>query len=234
MTNKLYLYQLCLAVLVTCGLNNQLKAQGVSISIETGHQIQVFGKDLNNMKGSPYFYDDWSKGSVKLANGVVHEGVDLLYDQMSDELIFRSENGNTQLFMYPVQEFSLQHKENNKVVDEKIFRNGFPATNGESEKAFYEILLEGNMTLLKRSSKAVVEERPENSIVKEKMIKESTKYYVFSSDKMLKVNPNKRSVLSALEDNEKSDILQKYIKESRLNINNESALVELIAYYNSL
>ncbi|WP_439880595.1 hypothetical protein ACSX1A_15745 [Pontibacter sp. MBLB2868] len=207
-------------------------AQGVNITID-GESMQAFGKDYNNMKGSPYLYPEWTKGSVKLTNGIVYEGMDLIYDQLKDELIFNAEGDKRQLFMNPVHEFVMHKEINSAVVDERVFRNGFPAIDGAGLTSFFEVLNDGDTKLLKRTTKAIVEERPDGSIVKEKQIKESVKYYISTPGKMTKINQNKKSVLAALDSNKAQEVLN-FLKENQLNLKEDAALEKLIAFYNTL
>lgn len=207
-------------------------AQGVNITID-GESMQAFGRDYNHMKGSPFLFEDWVKGTVKLTNGIVYENVSLMYDQVKDQLIFSTEDGKSFSFMYPVYEFTLQKEITSTVTDERKFRSGFPPVDGASAGAFYEVLNDGETILLKRASKAIVEERPDGSIVKEKLIKESVKYYIASPDKMVKINKSKKSILAAFEA-PKLPQVETYIKTNRLSLKEEGHLIKVLAYYNTL
>ena len=218
-------------LIAICGFAAASMAQGINISMD-GESMQAFGKDNKLLKGSPYLYKDWMVGSVKLTNGIVYEGMNLMYDQMRDMLIFKAEGEKKQMFMHPVQEFKLQEEVNNVIVDERTFRNGYPLTDGIGPAAFYEVLVDGETQLLKRLTKAIVEEREDNSITKTKQIKESVRYYIATDGKLTKINKTKKSMLEALGKN--SAELEKYIKENKLNLRNDDDMAKLVAYANTL
>ncbi|MDX5435705.1 MAG: hypothetical protein LPK03_00820, partial [Pontibacter sp.] len=43
-----------------------------------------------NINGSPYLYDEYTAGNVVLTNGNVYENVLLRYDQVADQLMFKT------------------------------------------------------------------------------------------------------------------------------------------------
>lgn len=104
---KKNLSKLVLTLAAVCSFALCTAAQGVNITID-GESMQAFGRDYNHMKGSPFLFEDWVKGTVKLTNGIVYENVSLMYDQVKDQLIFSTEDGKSFSFMYPVYEFTLQ------------------------------------------------------------------------------------------------------------------------------
>ncbi|MBC5775841.1 hypothetical protein H8S95_17330 [Pontibacter sp. KCTC 32443] len=226
-----FLSKVALAFIAICAFAGTSMAQGINISLD-GESMQAFGKGNLLVKGSPYLYKDWSKGSVKLTNGVVYEGMNLMYDQTKDMLIFKADGEQRQKFLHPVQEFILQEEVNNVIVDERTFRNGYPLTDGIGPAAFYEVLADGKTQLLKRISKSIVEEREDNSITKTKMYKESVRYYLATDGKLTKISKNKKAVFEAL--GKDTAALDKYIKDNKLNIREDNDLAKLVTYANTI
>lgn len=184
----------------------------------------VFEKRYTDIKGTPYLFEDWVEGSVKLKSGKAFDGVKLKYDQVADELMFLDQAGKEMLFVEPVVEFTM---------DKKTFRIGYPATDGASPESYYEVLVEGKTELLKRTSKKVIEEAAYNAATKVKTIRSNESYYVTASNLSLtKVKKDKKSLLAALPD--KSAELEAYVKSNRLDLRQEQDMAKLIAYYNSL
>ncbi|WP_299817761.1 hypothetical protein [uncultured Pontibacter sp.] len=228
---KKILYSIALMIATTLVLSPDLIAQNIGISIDRD-DMRVSSYKSPGLKGSPYLYENWAKGTVQLTNGIVYEGMDLLYDQIRDELIFTVDGNQRQIFMQPVQSFTISNPENRRVVDQKTFTKGFTAVDGATPNAFYEVLAAGNTQLLKRTTKAIVEERSETSILKVKQIKESIKYYVARDGQLTRITPSKKSVLTALS-NKKTE-LEGFIKQHNLNLKEEADLAELVDFYNSL
>lgn len=184
----------------------------------------VFEKRYTDVKGSPYLSDEWIEGSVKLENGKAFQGVKLKYDQVADELMFLDASGKEQLFVDPVLEFRL---------GDKLFRRGYPAADGASPAAYYEVLTEGKTDLLKLTSKKVFEETPYNSATKIRTIRANESYYIGVSNlKLTKIRKDKKSLLAALDG--KGAELEAYIKSNRLDLKQDSDMVRLVNYYNTL
>ncbi|WP_207435407.1 hypothetical protein [Sabulibacter ruber] len=213
--------------------NIQAIAQGVVVSSDM-QDVRYVGKTYNGIKGSPYLLPDWANGKVKLTDGTVYEGLKLQYDQLKDELIFSLEDNRPKAFMYPVKEFTIKDESNKVVLNEKMFRSGFTPIDGSTDKSFYEILQDGNTALVKRTSKKIVEERAPGDTYKTKQISSSEKYYLASGNNLIKIKKDKKSFLEALPDPKKASQVDKFIADKKLNLKNENALSQAIAYYNSL
>ena len=201
-------------------------AQFESLNDNMGRPLRaVIHTDVN---GTPYLFDDWVKGTVTINKGTQFVGVDLKYDIVSDELIFKSEKGESQTFVEPVREFTLKTEKGNL----HVFRNGFVPVDDAKPISFYEVLVDEKTALLKRSSKSIQEEVSYSSATKVKNFQPATAYYLAKDSKLTKIKNDKKSVLAALP--EKSTQLEAYIKAQKLDLKNDSHLVKLIAYYNTL
>jgi len=229
MRNKIALSAFALVVSSFFGAEG--RAQGVQLSAST-QELGVFGKVYNGVKGSPFLYEDWTSGKVKLTDGTVYEGLKLMYDQVKDEVIFSVEENNAQRFMHPIREFTMEQTVNTNLVVERTYRSGLPAFDGNTGNSFYEVLSEGNTQLLKRTFKTIVEERAPNERVPSKQMKATERYYLLKDGELQKIRKDKKSFLAALSD--KSSQLDQYFKSKRVNFKNEEDLAALVAYYNSL
>ncbi|RNI29743.1 hypothetical protein EFA69_09355 [Rufibacter immobilis] len=220
-------------LLFSFALNSQLKAQGVTVSTDL-QDVRYVGKTYNGLKGTPYLFENWADGKVKLENGTVYEGLKLQYDQLKDELIFSLEDARPKAFMYPVKEFSIWEAGNKQVINEKIFRNGYVPVDGASEKSFYEILTDGKVSLLKRTTKSIVEERADGNTYKTKQIRSTQRYYLANGNTLSKIKKDKKSVLEALQDKAKVTQLETYISSKKINLKEDAGLAQAIVFYNSL
>ncbi len=176
-----------------------------------------------DVEGSPYLFDDWKKGVVKLKNGKTYKDVDLKLNVLSDEVLFKDAKGNTLVFVDEVSEFK---------IGDVLMRAGYQASEGRTEKSFYQVLSDGGTTLLKRQSKSIVEEKPFNSATVQKKILSTESYYLARNNQLVKVKKDKKAILEAL--GEKSVELEKYIASNKLNLKEERDMSQLLNYYNSL
>ena len=215
-------------IIVFCAFSINTYSQGVIISTDPLN-VGYTGRTYHNIEGSPYLYENWIKGSVKLTNGLAYSNLSLKYDQVADELIFLNETSKPQIFQHPVHEFTILNNQNREIK----FRNGFTPVEDGSAMSFYEVLADGNTQLLKRTSKSIVEELASGSnILKVQKIKENTKYYIATADKLIRIKKDQKSILSALSG--KSTELSKFIKDNKLNLKADDNLAKVIAYYNSI
>ncbi|MBX0334906.1 hypothetical protein K3G39_16840 [Pontibacter sp. HSC-14F20] len=182
------------------------------------------------MIGSPYLYKDWAKGSLTLKNGTVYQGIDLMYDQVKDAIIFKGKNGELRELLEPVQEFKIGYIENSQQV-ERTFRSGYSG-DGVTANVFMEVLADGQVALLKRTSKKIFDRKQYSSATIEREVQENEDYYIAKGDKAVKVKKSKSSLLAAIPD--KKDYLETYIKSNALNLRDDSDMAKLVAYYNSL
>jgi hypothetical protein len=207
-------------------------APGVTFAQSRVFLEDVSGKAIRvgqyeNVEGSPYLLDNWSKGKVKVENGREYEGLDLKYDQVEDMLLYKNEKGETFKFAEPVVAFTIMDG-----AAQREFRNGFPPAGTATKDSFYEVLANGGATLLKRSAKVVRQEKTYNSATVNKSIQPIEVYYIAKNNVLERVKKDQDSILEALGD--KKEQLRKFIKENRLYLRDASDLIKLVNYYNSI
>ncbi|QCR24217.1 hypothetical protein [Pontibacter sp. SGAir0037] len=225
-----FIFKLALTLLVSNIFYLNVHAQIAIVGDVQGRPAVT--RSFTDIQGSAYLYDSWEKGKVKMMNGTIHDNMELMYDQVNDELIFKGLSNQPQTFLHPVHEFTISKVVNNHVVEERKFRKGFSPVDGANNMATYEVLAEGNTLLLKRTAKVVFEDLPYGSSTKVKTIRENTHYYIAVADKLVKIKNDKKSVLQVL--NSKSTEIDRFIKENKINFKDDADLSKLIAYYNTL
>ena len=227
---KTLLTKLVFSAALVCAAAASASAQFVALNDHMG--VPVRAKSYTDVKGSPFLFEDWVRGTVTVANGTKFERVNLMYDQVADELVFKSEKGETKTFVDQVKEFSFKQEKDNVLVSEKVFRNGFTPIDGAKPYTFYEVLVDDKTKLLKRTSKSIMEEMSYSSAVKVKSFQTSTSYYVARDNKLTKIKNDKKAVLAALGD--KQTELEAYIKTKKPDLKKDEDLANLVAYYNTL
>lgn len=177
-----------------------------------------------NITGSPYLHEDWQEGRVILGNGNVYENVPLRYNLIEDLLLFRTREGQELGFVQPVQEFQF----NGSTV---VYRSGFAPADNHTAASFYEVVTDGEVKLLKKTHKAVREEKAYGTATINKNILAYTNYYIVLDNRLVKVKSGK-NLLQALPDHTAE--LEKYVKEHKLKLKDEAEMARLVAYYNTL
>jgi hypothetical protein len=225
--HKRFLY-LFLAIITTSLFSSRAKAQ--FIQDYQGNPVQSMS--YVDVQGFPFIFEQWNQGIVRLNNGKSYSNVQLKYDLVSDEVFFKDLKTDQVLkFVDQVLEFKLIPA-GQAAEQALIFRNGFLSNEGISPKAYYQVLFDGGVKLLKRKIKKVVEIKPFNSASSTKIFEEIESYYISKENKTIKIRKDKKQILSELADH--SEDLEKFIKIEKLNIKLEADLIKLIAYYNSL
>lgn len=177
-----------------------------------------------NVIGSPYFSDEWSKGDITLANGNTYEGVMIKFDLIENVLLFQNKEGEPMELVHPVHTFSIKG-------GQVVFRNGFPPVDNFSSNAFFQVLIDDDVKLLKKTDKVIREEKAYGTATITKKIIENTNYYVVNGNQITKVK-NFKTLSGVLPG--KEEVLKNYIDEKRLSLKNEKDLIIVVKYYNSL
>lgn len=152
---------------------------------------QTTGKPLTvlryeNVIGSPYLIDQWLNGEVKLANGNIVKPKAIKYDVVQQKLLFLQDDKTFEFFP--------------KVASFKLYTSTQTRTfliNDKNDQ-YFELLVNGDIRLLKKITKVVLERKGYNSATVEKVIDENIKYLILDSDKQTEVKLTKKSFAKAL------------------------------------
>lgn len=212
---------LCLAFFANC-----LKAQEF-YRLKESIGMPLRSRSYLEVKGTPYFVNEWSKGIVKQYSGQSIKDINLKYDQVEDELIFKDQNGQELGFAAPVIEFKIDYVLDG-VKKTSLFRSGFEPFKGSNEKNYYEVLLEGSVNLAKKNVKSIQLYREYNSATTTKSIISRTKYYFFITNKLTEFKRDTKSLQLAF--GEKSSKILKYIEDNKLDLKNDDDLIKVFAY----
>jgi len=198
-----------------------------SVSAQTRLGKYTAEKTLENMVGSPYFNKDWQKGTVKFANGKVFKDMEVKYNLVDDKLVLKSETGEAMTIVDPVSEFRLPTSNG-----EAFFKSGFRPLGKHTERTFYQVLFDGNIKLLKRLNKSIIESQSYNSPSPVKTIDESVHYYFVKNDELIEFKPTKKAILQLLKD--KSEQVNSVLSNIKGDLKEDETLKSVFVYYNSL
>lgn len=188
-------------------------------------------KSYTDVQGSAYFNDNWSIGIVKTENNNVYNNVYLKYNELEDQIYYKSDDDKIMVFNDPIKEFTfISFKDIPK--NDVLFRNGYPSVQNTNEKSYFEVLADGRTQFLKRIVTQITDSKEYNSATVNRSFVESSKYYLFLNGKLIVVKKDKKSILGILPD--KQTELNIYISNNLLNLKDENNIVKLIEYYNSI
>ncbi|SDG06229.1 hypothetical protein SAMN05421827_10393 [Pedobacter terrae] len=223
-------------------LSSILTASYFSSQAQVGTEITLANNDVNysgkistDKTNQDWLASTWNKGAVKLSNDSIYRNLDLIYDIANNRPIFKSENDKPQVFKLGVKEFSINLPTETGRSNVKKFKNGFPSIAGGDASTFYEVLSDGNATLLKKTQIKIIDERPAGSIYSVKQKQKFYTYFIFleNNKKIIEVKKDKKQLLSILEQS-KQQKLNSYISENNLNLKKDDELSKLFDYYNTL
>jgi len=183
-----------------------------------------------DLKGSPYFIDSWNKGMIKQSNGQSIKDIELKYDQLEDELIFKDAKGQELGFAIPVTEFKIDYVFNG-LPKSSLFKNGFEPFRGSTQQNYYEILYTGHLKLAKKNVKRIEAYREYNSATITKSIIERVKYYYYTENKLFEFKRDNNSIKQAFGDY--AIPLIAYVQENKLDLKNDEDLIKVFNFYST-
>lgn len=202
-------------------------AQNAILTMSDGTSARE--KQYVDVQGSPFFFDDWEKGEVRLSNGNVEKELDVMYDLVADVIVFKGQDGKSYNFASPVREFKLKGKGRN----DGVFRSGFAKNGAFTEQTFFQVLYDGNTKFLKKNNKKIVERPVYGSANINKLVQDNIKYFLVIEGQLIESKLDEKSVLGAL-DSEKAALLKSFIKQEKLKWKSEEDMVRLLEHYDTL
>ena len=117
-------------------------------------------------------------------------------------------------------------------VNTYIFQTGFSPIDNQSAIHFYQVLVNGKISLLKSINKNIEERLNELSGEKSKEFAQRENLYVLNEGSLKRVKKDSDFFINTMA-NQKEAINQ-YIRTNKLNFKNEEQLKKLVEFYNSL
>jgi hypothetical protein len=174
--------------------------------------------------GYPYFGPNKVQPGWVVYNGMRYDSLMLWYDLIREALVLSNPDGGfkVQLLTTRIQAFSLSGHHFLQLIRD--------STNG-LRTGFYEILVEGKLSLYKKSRKNLQEYTSSQGL--ERNVYSDSSFYLERNGHFLPVN-SQRAFLDVLSD--KKSQVKSYMRKNKLSFrkNREAALVQIVALYNGL
>lgn len=204
-----------------------------TLTTQAQYMQDVNGKPLMSGKyvdvvGTPYLFENWTKGEVTLSDGKNYKDIDLKYDQIEGIVFFKGKNGADLGFTSIVKSFILYP--NNVAMSFIIV----PEIKEVEKDPYFEVLTDGKkVKFLKKTMKVIREGKAYGSATSTKTFADNTAYYLLKADgTYTKIKKDKKAIMNALSD--KSAEVEQYIKDNKTNFKEETSVAAVVNYYNTL
>ncbi len=190
----------------------------------------LIGKD-KNIEGSVFLDDKWNKGYIKLTDDKIATNLFLRYNVYADKLYFLKDTVELVLQNH-VAEFGYEYSNDAGVVLRNCFRNGFPDIDNNTGASFYELIMNGNIILLKKHQKLVKQKLQATGDITYK-IEDVPSWYAYSAskNKMVKIKKDPHT-LSELCDPVSMKKLDEIIKSFNFKLTNEKKIISFFEILN--
>ncbi len=202
------------------------------------HQMYDRGKgyvtyffQAENLQGSQFLKDNWTYGEAIAKNGVIFKNVRFKFDTYNNKFIFNLHDTSFEIgpeivcvHLYPKREDTSK---------QLIFKNGYYISAHLGGDKFFQVLAEGNISLLKLYQKDAEEFTEYGNATKFKRLRDSETFYLL--EKGGRSNPivlNRKNLETFLEPKWKQ--LEPFLKQNNISGKDEAGWASAIAYYNSL
>ena len=209
-------------------LNNfSLKDIGQSmlmVTDGTGKTVNM-GLDMENY-GSPYFDSEFYPADITLASGQRYENIQVKINLLSNEVIFRADNGKELALLPAIQSIVL--KKNELSI---LFEYGYPVFEKQNSKTIYQVLTKGEISLLKYYFVQVTEAKPYSSATMLRTIEKFPKLFVYNKNIGLQKSPKSTEEIGTIFKTE-AGILNTILQNNKLKVKKEEEFLKCIEIYN--
>ena len=213
-------------------LNAQLLGSG---SLPKNNTIQTFDNRFKGIKGSPYLYDHWLKGTLVTTAGDIYQDIELKYQMVEEEILIKNLKGQlVRLTKEQVSEFYIH----DDAVTYAFMVFPIPNSKNQQKLMYCQIVTDGAVQILIRRRKYYVPANRDNfsyndQTYDEYKFKKDVVYLRKKEDKMpIKYTRSRKALFQFLGSHE--DELKDFIKANQLILADISDLMELINYFNEL
>ena len=218
----------CLNSLQAQTLNNfTLKDIGNAILVVTdGNGKLVYMNTDMETYGTPFFDSDFYPADITLVSGKRYENIQVKVNLLSNEIIFKADDGKELAILPAIQSVVLKKDGTNAV-----FEFGYHSFEKQTDKTVYQVLSKGEVTVLKYFFIQVTEAKPYSSATMLRTIEKFPKLFIYSKKIGLKAAPKSTQEVEALfkEDGAKINAI---LSSNKLKIKKEEDLVKCFEMFN--
>jgi len=162
-------------------------------------------------EGSPYFLASEARNGTLVYDHVSYDGVQLLYDELQDNLIFVDESHRIMLLNDKVERFSILGNQFVNIEQQEPIK-------GDHPNGYFKILYEGNSMMLKKEEKKIRELNSFSADEKVRVIDTRSVYYLRKGNDYFKID-GKKSFFEVWGNYQKE--IREFIKYNKLKFKKE-------------
>jgi hypothetical protein len=180
------------------------------------------------VEGTPFFSNDWMKGTVVLPNGDIYKNMYIRIDLLEGTLQYRNDKGEERIARAPVKEVLLAEGGNDSAYRfAPAAALPFKAPKG----GWHQRLHSGKVALYKHFGKELLQDKRYGSSTTEQRITTHITYFILVNGTATEVKKLKE-LPYALPDKEKE--LRAFIRKGAGSMPEDKRFADAVAYYNSL
>jgi hypothetical protein len=184
------------------------------------------GLDMENY-GSPFFDTEFNYADIQLENGQQYQNILVKINLLSNEVIFKSDDGK-ELAILPTIKSVVLKKNGGNI----FFEYGYPAFEKQNKKTIYQVLTKGETSVLKYFFVQVTEAKPYSSATMLRTIEKFPKLFVYNKNIGLQRAPKSEEDIAVVFKNDAAQV-NKIIADKKLKIKKEEDLMKCISLLNS-
>jgi hypothetical protein len=206
---------------------NQASSNG-NITMSANGVLSSPVKFIRVTSGTPYFIENWTKGTLVLEGGKAYANLSLRLDLMNNEVEYKDMKGQEMTATSPIQYIFLTDSITGVKYD---FVRGAQLGIGDKllSKTFFQILVNGKVSLLRQISKKSQESITYGSATQEVTIVTINAWYVRMNGNLSRFKWDDWQEIFK----DKKDSLSAFIKTNHLKGKSEEDFTKLVTYYNT-
>jgi len=192
----------------------------------------AFHSYYEGVEGHPYFIEKFMYASISLSTGKMYNGVKARIDLYKQEIHFRLPSDSERIALPGLITEIIFYDTVESGTYSYTFQAGYPEIDNLKRDNYYQVLSDGELQLLKFTTKEITEEKNVQSGEISKKFITREEYYTFCNGEIKKFKKDKDGLLEMMRDQKEK--IQDYFKDKKINFRNISELINLFDYYNSI
>lgn len=181
-------------------------------------------------EGSPFLFKRFSNATIYLEHNKVISDIPANLDFQNNEILVLDEKRKLYAISVPVYRVVFEDPETGQ---ERTILSGLPGIEKQTEKSYYELLVPGNVNLLKAITLYWSDSRAYHEAATTRKYEQVASYYIYNDTRgMIRLPKTIQDIAASLHPAQ-ADKLTKFIQDHQLNLKNEADLIKLIEHYNN-
>jgi hypothetical protein len=231
MIKKIYLFVTLISLVLICNGQDVVFTRDRHPEMRyLGLSGTVFYNTYNQIKGSAFLYDNWTKGNIVLKNGVVLNDINFKIDLFAHQVLVYHEVLKR---IIVIDKYNLESLNFNDSGKERKFKklDGLKTRSTAKDGTMAEVLAEGNISFYKVFFKnKIALSDPVKPFIDE--FTDEADYYILKDSVYLHVNLGKHNLIKIFP--EYKNEIKQHIRQLRLRPGKEYDFSKVITYINEL